>query len=395
MRCSTLSKQNRPLSKEIHNNMATPDVTSELKALRARIEELEAAANREQLECDQRRTTRRQMLRLASSAAVGGIAAAAVAADPVAATDGAAVLAGVSTNTATLPTGVAVAAAPTVYGLGCYESGLGALDPIVGRPAIFGHATQTAFTIGVSGHSAADDGIGALGYDSATANGIGVRGYSVNGTGIEGYGDTCGVDGQSDGGEGLRGYGVAGALRLDWYAGTSPPNRGQTFVVGVLDTDQDGNLWYCYEGGTPGKWRKLAGVGTAGAFHPTTPTRVYDSRAAAPHQGTLASGNNRTVSVADGRNSAGTVTVPNLVADGATAVAANVTVTGTVGSGYLTINPGGNTAVGASTINWSTSGLTIANGVTLSLNAARELTVICGGVSGSTHFIIDIAGYFR
>ena len=61
--------------------------------------------------------------------------------------------------------------------------------------------------------------------------------------------------------------------------------------------------------------------------------------------------------------------------------------------GHLAIDPGGNTVEGASTINWSAAGLTIANGVTLTLNATRQLTVICNG-GGSTHFIIDIAGYY-
>jgi hypothetical protein len=32
--------------------------------------------------------------------------------------------------------------------------------------------------------------------------------------------------------------------------------------------------------------------------------------------------------------------------------------------------------------------------VILTVNAVRELTVICGG-GGATHFVIDVTGYFR
>lgn len=71
-----------------------------------------------------------------------------------------------------------------------------------------------------------------------------------------------------------------------------------------------------------------------------------------------------------------------------------MTVTGTTGGfGYLAINPGGNTVEGASTINWFGAGQSLANGVALSLNGSRQVTVICNG-GGNTHFIIDVAGYF-
>ena len=86
----------------------------------------------------------------------------------------------------------------------------------------------------------------------------------------------------------------------------------------------------------------------------------------------------------------------DFVTAGATAVTANVTATNTVGTGYLAVNPGGTTSVAASTINWVGTGLNLANGVTLTLNANRELTVICGGQPGAqANFIIDITGYYR
>ncbi len=123
---------------------------------------------------------------------------------------------------------------------------------------------------------------------------------------------------------------------------------------------------------------------------------MYDSRQPLPSPGILSAGQNRLVSVADARNvNSGATTTIGVIPDRAVAVAANVTVTGTSGQGYLSINSGGNTVISASTINWFGSGQTLANGVILTLNASREITVICGSGSGSaTHFIIDITGYF-
>jgi hypothetical protein len=57
------------------------------------------------------------------------------------------------------------------------------------------------------------------------------------------------------------------------------------------------------------------------------------------------------------------------------------------------MNPGGNTVAGASTINWFGPDQTLANGIGLTLNASRQLTAVCSG-GGSTHFIVDISGYY-
>jgi hypothetical protein len=362
--------------------------------LQARIDQLEAhAANAN----EEPRASRRGMLRLAGAAAVGGLAAA-VTSQPAAATDGAAVLAGVSLNTATLPTGIDMGPGTPIYGLGCYEHGLPALSTDLGRPALFGFANGAAFTKGVAGHNTMSGGDGVIGLDTATGGvGHGVRGQSNSGFGVWAFSAVgTAVAATSGTGIGVFAQGGAGAIGFGGGSFTAPPSRGGTYTSNTLEADGNRDVWFCYESGTPGKWRKLAGPATAGAFHAITPTRVYDSRAAAPTPGLLDAGNNRLVSVANGRDNNGTVTTPNLVPAGATAVAANVTVTGTTGvGGYLAVNPGGVTAVSASTINWFGAGQNIANGVTLTLNTNRELTVICGDGGGSTHFIVDIAGYYR
>jgi len=107
----------------------------------------------------------------------------------------------------------------------------------------------------------------------------------------------------------------------------------------------------------------------------------------------LSSGGTRTISVKDTRAvNGGAVVTANAIPAGATAVAANITIVTTAGAGFLAVNPGGTTAITASSINWSAGGQVIANGISLTLNANRELTVVCDG--GSTHFIVDINGYY-
>jgi hypothetical protein len=107
-------------------------------------------------------------------------------------------------------------------------------------------------------------------------------------------------------------------------------------------------------------------------------------------------GQNRTKSVGNSRSIRdGAVVTSYLVPGGATAISANVTVVGTVLSGFLTVNPGGTTTINAATVNWSATGQILNNGVVLTLNGNREITVIAGGLAGSgTDFVVDVNGYF-
>lgn len=158
---------------------------------------------------------------------------------------------------------------------------------------------------------------------------------------------------------------------------------------------ENGNLWYCAVSDGSQRWRRISGPNVAGAFHALTPGRVYDSREAQPSPGTLSTGNNRTVSVADRRNLVGGAVVQsNFVPANAKAITANVTVIATAGPGFLAVNPGGSTTVNAATVNWTAAGQIVNNGVTLAINPAnRQVTVVCGG-AGVTHFVIDVTGYF-
>jgi hypothetical protein len=258
--------------------------------------------------------------------------------------------------------------------------------------------------------------------------GTGVRGESTSGTGVSatsstGYGLTAisstgpagvvgfGTDGVQGWATGDAGYGVSAVFSgkasmflrttndfLGSNPKSAPPTRGDSHVVGELETDSTGALWFCVASGTPGTWRKLASPQTGGAFHPVTPFRVFDSRLPVPAPGGFTPSTNRTISVADSRDvTTGAVVAANAIPVGATAIACQITVIGVTGSGFLAVNPGGTTAVTAASVNWRTpDGATLNNGIIAALNANRQVTIVCGGGAGaSCNATLDITGYWR
>jgi hypothetical protein len=312
-----------------------------------------------------------------------------------------------------------------------FDSG-GYLANISTHPAALAGWTGSAANrpaTGVYGYTLNADGFGVIGRNDNGSGGVGVHGRAANGTGITAQGSTgMNISGTTTGGvvQGSAGDGVlaigagAGSAGLRGLAGefsvaanlstkanlflqpnnnffgtslkTPPAQRVDSHLVGEID-NVDGDLWMCVVAGTPGTWKKLTGPAVAGAFHPISPSRVYDSRTPAPTPGVLATGAFRTVSVADKRNLAtGAVTTANVVPVGATAIFVNVTIADTVGSGFLAVNEGGNTTVAASAINW-TAGQVLANGLTVPLDGSRQVTVIAGG-GGSANFILDVSGYY-
>ena len=137
-------------------------------------------------------------------------------------------------------------------------------------------------------------------------------------------------------------------------------------------------------------------VSLGNLFYPLTPGRVFDSRWPILGGAKILSGENRQISVKDRRRinpDDGAVNLVDFVPAGARAVAFNITATDTVGGGFLATTPGDATAFGASTINWSQPGLSMANAAVVNLDAARTIKVFAGG-GGSTHFVIDVLGYY-
>ena len=135
------------------------------------------------------------------------------------------------------------------------------------------------------------------------------------------------------------------------------------------------------------------------SFVPITPARVFDSRLAPFGAAKIATGVARTINVKDGvDNLTGAVSAADAVPAGAKAVAFNFTITGTVNAGFGVLNPGTSSAVASSNINWTASGLTLANSGIVALGTGtddRKATIVVVGASASTHVIIDITGYFR
>lgn len=286
--------------------------------------------------------------------------------------------------------------------------GAGAIG--VGGTSTTGAGVAGQGVIGVSGIGSTGSGV-----SGTSASGSGVTGTSTGAAGMAAIGGTDGVRAVGGAGPttaGVNASGVYGvmvssaskaALLLSPATVTPPalrppPNqRTDAHIVGEIDIDANAGLWYCVASGSPGTWRKLAGPTTAGAFHAITPSRVYDSRSAAPTPGALVAGSTRDIGIASARSlDSGAVTVADLVPAGATAIACNVTVVNTVLAGFLTLNPGGNATVSAATVNWSAPGQILNNGVIVAINpATRQVTAIAGGSPGAqTDFVIDVTGYF-
>jgi hypothetical protein len=78
----------------------------------------------------------------------------------------------------------------------------------------------------------------------------------------------------------------------------------------------------------------------------------------------------------------------------ADAVAVNVTVTQPTAPGHLVIYPFGTALPPTSTINYA-AGQTRANNAIVRLGSIDSIAVTCGQSTGTTHFILDVVGYFR
>ena len=366
---------------------------AEVRELRAL---LESKVDRAEVPSADEPVSRRAALRTAGVLAAGAIAGGVgmvASASPAAATT-----AGPYTATSSDPA-LTVQAANGKSAILATSSSSAATIDATGAPAVKatgqfgGNGVEASGSYGVVtiGSSA---GILAQGYyaafgDSASAGGDFAGNPAVSAFGV--YNSVSGFGGYAIAAEGQN-----GAILLTSTQG--PPNGRVLRAVssGVLDVDTNGDLWFSVAAGLPGTWRKIAGSTTAGAFHAIAPMRAYDSRKSAySEHGVIANGTTRLVSVADSHNVAdGALLVSEVVPAGATAIAANVTVTGTTGTGYFCINPGGTTTLGASTINWFGAGQTLANGVVLAVNDNRKVTIVAGNAAGSAHCIIDVTGYW-
>ena len=127
------------------------------------------------------------------------------------------------------------------------------------------------------------------------------------------------------------------------------------------------------------------GVPNNTSFYTLTPCRILDTRDPnGPYGGpALAASSTRVFTIA------GQCSVPAT----AKSVSVNVTVTQPTAPGHLILFPGG-TPPSVSTINFRT-GQTRANNAIVPLSATGTVSVTDGQSSGTTHFILDVNGYFQ
>lgn len=331
------------------------DEVDDVVALRRRLADTE-----EQLgELQQRLTSRRHLLRLSGAAAVG--AAAAVAAGTGAADAAGTMLYGSTNNTGTDQTELS--------------------------------ATNTVFTLRVTNSSQFASTVMAV--------------NSSAGTGLEARADVAGTNarGVDASVNGTNGYAIAatgGRAQLYLSQGfDAGPAVSATHSVGEVAVTGNA-LWFCVTAGNPGTWRKVAAVETAGSFHPIATARVYDSRwnNILPNvtKGSMVVGNASRLVYCDDQRAldTGLVTTADVVPAGATAIAYNLTLTQAAGQGFLAVEPGGASTYGGSAINWTANVTSVANASVAKLDSLRRVSVFIGGQPGSTtHFIIDVVGYYR
>ena len=120
-------------------------------------------------------------------------------------------------------------------------------------------------------------------------------------------------------------------------------------------------------------------------FRPVTPqARKLDTRQPGPLTGRIVNGSTKVLPL-----------TPELPA-GASLALVNLTVTNTEGFGFLTLYPAGQTAPGTSSINWYTTGQTVANSATVAVSAGGAVAIHGGGAGAAkADVIVDLLGYYR
>lgn len=391
-------------------------------------------------------SSRRHMLRLAGAAAVGAAAVAVAGTTGTASADNGISLLGAANTTADETrvnyTGAGINQSGFVFQSGSIYTANSSNFPA----ALAGFSGEGSTPKnGVYGYADSPGSFGVVG-DNGNTTGVGVKGRATVGTGVYGEGEVgvradgvntglnatasngnaiiatssdansfgvlaVGAGGgvyAASGGPFAISAGASGRANLflqpnNNFLGISPPKtvpttRTDDHLAGEVEC-VGGDLWFCIKDGTPGTWRRLAGAGIGtgfnAGFNAVTPGRLYDSRMMTP-SGPLAAGATRDLIL---RNRVDAVTFAVNAADyvraGATALACNVTVVNTVGSGFLAVNPLADTIVHAATINWSAAGQILNNGVNITLGGDRQVTVVAGGSNGaSTDFVIDVTGYY-
>jgi hypothetical protein len=257
-----------------------------------------------------------------------------------------------------------------IYG-GFSRDGATSVDGIAGvlgetdsdsNPAVAGHSKLTTAVLGQMGPSSGLTKPAAVVGDTDHAVFSGVS--ALNKTGI-----------------GLFAHGGRAPLLLDPAPTAGAPTAG-THRKGEIVTDANGVMWLCTvgDGTAVGTWARVLTNGDGGVFSPLSPSRILDTRSGAPAG--AGSANERVVQIA------GVGGVPAT----ASAVALNLTVTQpSADGGFVTLYPDGTSRPTASNINFN-HGQTLANFAIVKLGTGGRIRIY--NQSGTTHVLLDVAGYY-
>jgi hypothetical protein len=128
-------------------------------------------------------------------------------------------------------------------------------------------------------------------------------------------------------------------------------------------------------------------VGTGDTYNPVSPSRILDSRFGTGVATSFVPNTPQSFPV---RNvTVGAVTIPS----DATAITANLTVTGQTHSGYVSLTPTPTATPATSTINFP-AGDVRANGLTIPIGADGSVSAVFKSVGGKVDLILDVTGYY-
>jgi hypothetical protein len=284
-------------------------------------------------------------------------------------------------------------------------------------PGMWGASDSGPGVVGTSNDVGLPDGLDGFGVAGESAGGVGVYGRDLStGSGVTGTSDEgVGVKASSTKGRGLVAeggtYGVVavGALAplyLSPLRTVGPPiSTDDLRLKGEVYVDDDGAVYVCTVGGSPGTWRQLAGgapryfnkIGVAGALGQAgsvnllkTAVRIFNPAVAhspaAPSRaaGVLHAGNPQTLQIT------GTKVDSIAVPAGAVGVIGTVTVVEPSGAGDIRLYPEAGSVPGTTNLTFSKK-VSASNFCVVALNAAGQISI--EAVTSATNATLDVTGF--
>jgi hypothetical protein len=170
-------------------------------------------------------------------------------------------------------------------------------------------------------------------------------------------------------------------------------------LAGVLYVDGTGTWWISVAGSdsaaSAAVWRSIGGPTSAGQLNLLpAPRRAYDSRPGGSPtpggNGALLAGGSRAINLTQGTANG---VLGAAVPAGASAALISLTVTRTVGGGYLGVFSNAVAYPGNSNVNWTASGQDVAVTTVTAVDAAGACRVQ-NGPGATTDLVIDVIGYY-